>query len=71
MHMFNHQTHHRGQVHAMLTAAGQKTDDTDYLWIMAVIAPSRRVRRTPQKASAAGLKDAGITICFCRPFSVG
>ncbi|MEM7438376.1 MAG: DinB family protein [Pseudomonadota bacterium] len=28
-HFFNHQTHHRGQVHAMLTAAGQKTHDTD------------------------------------------
>jgi uncharacterized damage-inducible protein DinB len=28
-HMFNHQTHHRGQVHAMLTAAGQATGDTD------------------------------------------
>jgi uncharacterized damage-inducible protein DinB len=28
-HFFNHQTHHRGQVHAMLTAAGQKTGDTD------------------------------------------
>ena len=26
---FNHQTHHRGQVHAMLTAAGMKPDDTD------------------------------------------
>ena len=28
-HIFNHQTHHRGQVHAMLTAAGAKPDDTD------------------------------------------
>jgi uncharacterized damage-inducible protein DinB len=28
-HMFNHQTHHRGQVHAMLTAAGAKPDVTD------------------------------------------
>lgn len=28
-HMFNHQTHHRGQVHAMLTAVGAKPDDTD------------------------------------------
>lgn len=27
--LFNHQTHHRGQVHAMLTAAGVKTQDTD------------------------------------------
>lgn len=27
--IFNHQTHHRGQVHAMLTAAGCKTADTD------------------------------------------
>lgn len=29
MHLFNHGTHHRGQVHAMLTAAGLKLDDTD------------------------------------------
>ncbi|MEM8538574.1 MAG: DinB family protein [Pseudomonadota bacterium] len=29
MQLFNHQTHHRGQVHAMLTALGQKPDDTD------------------------------------------
>ncbi len=29
LHMFNHQTHHRGQVHAMLTAAGQSPDATD------------------------------------------
>ncbi len=28
-HFFNHQTHHRGQVHAMLTAAGTTPDDTD------------------------------------------
>ncbi len=28
-HFFNHQTHHRGQVHAMLTAAGQQPGDTD------------------------------------------
>jgi uncharacterized damage-inducible protein DinB len=28
-HMFNHQTHHRGQVHAMLTAAGRRPDATD------------------------------------------
>lgn len=29
MHMFNHQTHHRGQVHVMLTALGHKLPDTD------------------------------------------
>jgi uncharacterized damage-inducible protein DinB len=28
-HMFNHQTHHRGQVHCMLTQAGSKPGDTD------------------------------------------
>ncbi|WP_420244651.1 DinB family protein [Roseiterribacter gracilis] len=33
-HMFNHQTHHRGQVHAMLTAAGEKTGDTDLPFIL-------------------------------------
>ncbi len=29
IHFFNHGTHHRGQVHAMLTAAGVKPGDTD------------------------------------------
>ncbi|UWQ20531.1 DinB family protein [Jannaschia sp. W003] len=28
-HLFNHQTHHRGQIHAMLTAAGVPTGTTD------------------------------------------
>jgi len=28
-HLFNHQTHHRGQVHAALTACGERTGDTD------------------------------------------
>lgn len=32
-HFFNHQTHHRGQVHAMLTQAGGRPGDTD-LWLM-------------------------------------
>ena len=34
VHMFNHQTHHRGQTHALLTAAGQKTGDTDIGFIL-------------------------------------
>jgi uncharacterized damage-inducible protein DinB len=28
-HFFNHQTHHRGQAHAMITACGEQTGDTD------------------------------------------
>jgi uncharacterized damage-inducible protein DinB len=28
-HLFNHQTHHRGQVHCMLTQAGAEPEDTD------------------------------------------
>jgi uncharacterized damage-inducible protein DinB len=32
-HLFNHQTHHRGQVHAMLTAAGEATGDTDLMLV--------------------------------------
>jgi uncharacterized damage-inducible protein DinB len=31
--MFNHQTHHRGQAHALLTGAGEATGDTD-LWML-------------------------------------
>ena len=34
-HFFNHQTHHRGQAHAMITAAGEKTDDTDLFLVVA------------------------------------
>lgn len=30
-HFFNHQTHHRGQAHAMLTAAGANPEDTDLM----------------------------------------
>ena len=33
-HFFNHQTHHRGQAHAMLTAAGAKPDDTDLFFLL-------------------------------------
>jgi uncharacterized damage-inducible protein DinB len=32
-HFFNHQTHHRGQVHAMITAAGGKPDATDIVFM--------------------------------------
>ena len=35
VHMFNHATHHRGQIHAMLTAEGQKPDDTDLCFLPA------------------------------------
>ena len=31
MHFFNHQTHHRGQLHAMLTSAGQKAPVSDLI----------------------------------------
>jgi len=33
-HFFNHQTHHRGQVHALLTSFGEKTGDTDLPFIL-------------------------------------
>jgi uncharacterized damage-inducible protein DinB len=35
MHIFNHQTHHRGQVHALLTAAGEATGATDLPFVRA------------------------------------
>lgn len=34
VHFFNHQTHHRGQVHAMLTASGEATGDTDLFLVV-------------------------------------
>ena len=33
-HFFNHQTHHRGQAHALLTRAGATTEDTDLPWVV-------------------------------------
>jgi len=32
-HFFNHQTHHRGQIHAMLTAAGHKAPVSDLFFL--------------------------------------
>ena len=37
-HFFNHQTHHRGQAHALITAAGEKTADTDLFLIPQALA---------------------------------
>jgi len=33
-HFFNHQAHHRGQAHALVTAAGATTEDTDLPWVV-------------------------------------
>jgi uncharacterized damage-inducible protein DinB len=33
-HVFNHQTHHRGQVHNMLSQAGQAPPPLDFFWVM-------------------------------------
>lgn len=33
-HFFNHQTHHRGQAHALITRAGAATGDTDLPWVV-------------------------------------
>jgi uncharacterized damage-inducible protein DinB len=37
MHFFNHQTHHRGQAHTMITAAHERTGDTDLFLLMPVL----------------------------------
>ena len=34
VHFFNHQTHHRGQAHALITACGQQTGDTDLFLVV-------------------------------------
>lgn len=33
-HFFNHQSHHRGQAHAMITACGEPTGDTDLMIVV-------------------------------------
>jgi uncharacterized damage-inducible protein DinB len=37
MHFFNHQTHHRGQAHALITASGEKTEDTDLFLVVSEV----------------------------------
>ncbi|MDE2333021.1 MAG: damage-inducible protein DinB [Rhodospirillales bacterium] len=34
VHFFNHQTHHRGQAHALITRAGETTGDTDLMLVV-------------------------------------
>ena len=34
VHLFNHQTHHRGQAHALITRAGETTGDTDLPFVL-------------------------------------
>ncbi len=38
VHFFNHQTHHRGQAHALITGSGEKTSDTDLFLIPKALA---------------------------------
>ena len=33
VHVFNHQTHHRGQIHCLLTQFGARPDDTDFAFM--------------------------------------
>jgi uncharacterized damage-inducible protein DinB len=33
-HLFNHQTHHRGQAHTLITQAGEKVGDTDLFLVV-------------------------------------
>ncbi|MBM9595846.1 DinB family protein [Roseitranquillus sediminis] len=40
VHMFNHQTHHRGQIHAMLTSAGAATEPTDLFMMLQAPQPT-------------------------------
>lgn len=34
VHFFNHQTHHRGQAHCLITQAGIRPEDTDLPWVV-------------------------------------
>ena len=38
-HFFNHQTHHRGQTHALLTGAGARPGDTDLILLDLCVEP--------------------------------
>jgi uncharacterized damage-inducible protein DinB len=47
-HLFNHQTHHRGQAHGILTTLGLKEPDSlDLLWLLRERAARAEMARTP------------------------
>ena len=58
-HLFNHQTHHRGQVHAMLTAAGERTGDTD---LMLLVDDHAKERHDDFSASTALLSGSALVV---------
>ena len=65
-HFFNHQTHHRGQAHALITACGEKTGDTDLFlvvpdgWLSERAGQSRpRLRETDPVCRKLGAHFAG------------
>lgn len=49
MHMFNHQTHHRGQVHALLTGLGAAPEATDLALSERYLSASVQNFRSPEK----------------------
>lgn len=40
-HLFNHQTHHRGQAHAMLTMLGQPSLEMDFIYYLRLMQPAQ------------------------------
>jgi len=60
MHFYNHQTHHRGQAHAMITAAGEQTEDTDLPFCDLKFTDGTRIaQRIAEKASKCRLLARG------------
>lgn len=69
--MFNHQTHHRGQIHAMLTAAGARPGDTDVFFLPDLTDPPARSSHGAHEFVTGNMifpwKSAG-TSALCRTF---
>ena len=53
-HFFNHQTHHRGQAHALITACGEHTGDTDLF----LVVPSGTNAAYQDSSAIAGKPDS-------------
>lgn len=65
-HFFDHQTHHRGQAHALITAAGGSTGDTTCSWSSPRLSPPPRppgVDAGPNRIAGMRLFQQGSRNC--------
>ena len=58
-HFFNHQTHHRGQAHALITGLGERTEDTDLFLVVPARSPMKSSMLPVVRAAFTSIRPSG------------